>query len=581
MWRGSLPFLGSDANDATLCKMGSVQPDDASRARSEHPPARLFDLSPLGHPVWWLALALLLVNDNLLKGAGAVPAWLTGKLSDFAFLVVAPVLLTSLLPVRLRTRRGLAFLAVSMVFAAGDLSTSASNAIVALAGRLGFRWRLWPDVTDLVALTVLPVSWWIAGSKSRLVVYSGQRLLQRVAVVLGAAACLATSAPPSWPHYPFFVNHTTQSQTVTFTWLLRKIDCNGDLSQVAAGLDSGDLDEPHGATLTAGQVAALDVPPASSATIGGVCQNSSSPNSISSGDDCTAVLVTASNGPSVLISAQRHWRESNDGGSFISCDSPPAPTSVCASVIPSGQDPGEDALSLDLNGGQLAFKAGKNLKLVAVDPAVIMARPAAANSCQAMRGQIRALIDTASTCSTDADCQVVTADIQIPGSSICNVYVNRSLTFSTLANAKSQWDAACLTDDTFYCGGGYAQVQPAVCRSGTCGELCPGINLPVCPAVTCESRELTPGGSCVQYAGADCIGPGGQYCTCTGQGSTLVCQPPSQVVPGCSIPCMSDYPISTSGPNAYAVDASVLDARSDAMVTDTVDAQHEPSADAN
>jgi hypothetical protein len=44
--------------------------------------SRTYD--PLRQPLWWGALALLLVNDNLLKGSGLAPAWLTGKLSDFA-----------------------------------------------------------------------------------------------------------------------------------------------------------------------------------------------------------------------------------------------------------------------------------------------------------------------------------------------------------------------------------------------------------------------------------------------------------------------------------------------------------------
>ena len=233
--------------------MGSLHPADAAEEDIARPPAGHFDLSPLGHPMWWLALALLLVNDNLLKGAGLVPTWLTGKLSDFAFLMVAPVLLTTLLPVRLRARRIFAFSAVSIVFVAADLSPVASDAIVAMARRLGMRWRLWPDGTDLLALAVLPASWWVAGSISWLADHANRRWLQKVGVVLGAAACLATSAPPSWPHYPFFVNHTAQAQSVTFTWLLRKVDCNADLNQVAAGLSSGELGDAHVASLTAGQ----------------------------------------------------------------------------------------------------------------------------------------------------------------------------------------------------------------------------------------------------------------------------------------------------------------------------------------
>src|SRR3954468_1365619 len=66
---------------------------------------RRFDLTPLGHPAWWAALALLLINDNLFKGRGVIPGWLAGKLSDFAFLIVAPVLFAAIIPRRVPGRR--------------------------------------------------------------------------------------------------------------------------------------------------------------------------------------------------------------------------------------------------------------------------------------------------------------------------------------------------------------------------------------------------------------------------------------------------------------------------------------------
>ena len=88
---------------------------------------RRFDLTPLGHPIWWGALALLPVNDNLLKGRGVVPGWLTGKLSDFAFLVVAPVVCAALLPRRLPGRRTFAVAAVAGLFVAADLSRAVST----------------------------------------------------------------------------------------------------------------------------------------------------------------------------------------------------------------------------------------------------------------------------------------------------------------------------------------------------------------------------------------------------------------------------------------------------------------------
>jgi hypothetical protein len=44
-------------------------------------------------PTWLLALVVLALNDHLLKGAGLLPGAVTGKLSDLAGMLVAPVLL--------------------------------------------------------------------------------------------------------------------------------------------------------------------------------------------------------------------------------------------------------------------------------------------------------------------------------------------------------------------------------------------------------------------------------------------------------------------------------------------------------
>ncbi len=49
----------------------------------------------LAHPLPLLAMALLGVNDHLLKGSGWVPGWLTGKLSDFAGLFFFPLFVTA------------------------------------------------------------------------------------------------------------------------------------------------------------------------------------------------------------------------------------------------------------------------------------------------------------------------------------------------------------------------------------------------------------------------------------------------------------------------------------------------------
>ena len=72
----------------------------AQRGRPVLDPGRV-----LAHPAWIGALLLLLINDHVLKGAGLLPGWVTGKLSDLAGLFVAPALLAVL--VRARTRAGL------------------------------------------------------------------------------------------------------------------------------------------------------------------------------------------------------------------------------------------------------------------------------------------------------------------------------------------------------------------------------------------------------------------------------------------------------------------------------------------
>src|SRR5690606_32162865 len=56
------------------------------------------------HPLFGAALLVLVVNDHVLKGAGALPPLVTGKLSDVAGLLVAPAVLAWI--ARARTERG-------------------------------------------------------------------------------------------------------------------------------------------------------------------------------------------------------------------------------------------------------------------------------------------------------------------------------------------------------------------------------------------------------------------------------------------------------------------------------------------
>ncbi len=122
------------------------------------PPLRIGELL---HPVPIAAAVLLVVNDHLWKGAGLLPGWLTGKLSDLAGLTFFPLLLTACgrtarwiagRPDRGLSRRALvsAIVATGVIFSALKISP----ALAALAGAV-------PDPTDLVALPMLGVAWWV------------------------------------------------------------------------------------------------------------------------------------------------------------------------------------------------------------------------------------------------------------------------------------------------------------------------------------------------------------------------------------------------------------------------------------
>lgn len=152
------------------------------------------------HPLYWAALALLLLNDHVLKGGGYpfAPPWLTGKLSDFAGLIVAPplVALLALGAFGGRAARAAAIAAPVLVgagFAAIKLDAGAAGAAEELFRALGVASRIWVDPTDLYALAVLPIAWALcrpAPARAALPVRAAWRT---PIVVTAAFACIATT----------------------------------------------------------------------------------------------------------------------------------------------------------------------------------------------------------------------------------------------------------------------------------------------------------------------------------------------------------------------------------------------------
>ena len=162
--------------------------------------------SPLTHPLPWAAAALLAVNDHVLKGAGVLPAWLTGKLSDFAGLFVAPLVVAALARAALRGR------ARASIDAAACAAVAVGFALVKCWAPVNVVWGalLGPtlrDPSDLVALPAALGAWaWLRREPSARAAASragapARLWLDRAGLVLAALASMATSAvhPPQMP----------------------------------------------------------------------------------------------------------------------------------------------------------------------------------------------------------------------------------------------------------------------------------------------------------------------------------------------------------------------------------------------
>lgn len=147
-------------------------------------------------PTWVASLVVLVANDHWLKGSGLLPDVATGKLSDFAGMIVAPVLLAVLL--RVRTRRGLlaCHLAVAGVFSAIQLSPAFAGQWSSLMAAIGHPWAITCDPTDLLALPFLLLSWRLLVPEME-AEHSVRVPLQRTAVaalsVVGLWSTVATS----------------------------------------------------------------------------------------------------------------------------------------------------------------------------------------------------------------------------------------------------------------------------------------------------------------------------------------------------------------------------------------------------
>lgn len=165
-------------------------PSDPSSAHPLAPQRALL------HPLWMGSLALLALNDQWLKFSGLLPDAVTGKLSDFAGLVIAPALLATALTLRSRRAWSAAHVAVGVVFTAIQLSVPFADLWSSLMAGFGFPWRIASDPTDLLALPMLGLSHHVLG---RAMVTAPARLARRSAEAGAAAVGLLCSVATSQP----------------------------------------------------------------------------------------------------------------------------------------------------------------------------------------------------------------------------------------------------------------------------------------------------------------------------------------------------------------------------------------------
>lgn len=174
--------------------------------------------SVLAHPVWWGALLLLVVNDHLLKGSHVLPNAVTGKLSDFSGLIVAPLLLVEVVRPRSRGGRFACFALVGAVFATVNLSEAAAILFERLTSLAKVPWSICVDPTDLVAFIVYPIAWSLKPRAAR-------RTFLRAGLLLGAVASAASGLDVKWFAHAALLNRNERPIRVRVRWPVAELDC--------------------------------------------------------------------------------------------------------------------------------------------------------------------------------------------------------------------------------------------------------------------------------------------------------------------------------------------------------------------
>jgi hypothetical protein len=144
-------------------------------------------------PLFVAAVLVMAVNDHLLKGAGIIPASITGKLSDFAFLFFVPIVVAFVFRVRSHGPLVVIYVSIAILFSAVNLSGWFSQLVEHIFGLAMIPMHLWPDATDLLALMIMPLSIWFVHRRRATSRIELGGLLRCAIAVVCFIACAATS----------------------------------------------------------------------------------------------------------------------------------------------------------------------------------------------------------------------------------------------------------------------------------------------------------------------------------------------------------------------------------------------------
>ncbi|MEM7035930.1 MAG: hypothetical protein AAF570_03050 [Bacteroidota bacterium] len=138
----------------------------------------------LGHPLFIFSLALLLLNDFLLKSE--FPGLLTGKLSDFAGLFAFPYFFSAFFPRHLRSIH--VATTIGFIF----WKSAAATPLLLFLQEIGLPFYRVIDPTDLVALTSIPLSFIVLQKPAPR--FQLKPLITHAIILTSAFAFIATSA---------------------------------------------------------------------------------------------------------------------------------------------------------------------------------------------------------------------------------------------------------------------------------------------------------------------------------------------------------------------------------------------------